>query len=145
MRSLILILLLTCAIGSISPVSSARAQSEEFLAEETPLADPALEAQAIAIFRQLRCLVCEAESLASSPAPFAIELRSAVRQHLAKGESPEEIHNWLAASYGDSIRATPAWSPASAILWLTPLAITLAAILAWLVAIRTPRKPRKPR
>ena len=98
---------------------------------ETPLADPALEAEAAAVFREVRCLVCEGESLSASRAPFASELRGAIRLRIQEGMEREEVLAWLGAAYGPEIFASPAREGWGRVLWLWPFLVAAAAAAAW--------------
>ena len=85
------------------------------------LADPAQEARAEAIGSQLRCLVCQNESIEDSQAQLAGDLRAIVRQRVAAGDSDAQIVAWLVARYGQFIRLRPAFDATTALLYLTPL------------------------
>jgi cytochrome c-type biogenesis protein CcmH len=87
------------------------------------LADPAREAQARHLFRQVRCLVCQNESIDDSEAPLAADLRRTVREQVAAGRTDAEIKRFLVARYGEFVLFQPAFSLGNAILWLTPFAI----------------------
>src|SRR3546814_19245932 len=70
---------------------------------------------------ELRCLVCQGQSIADSDAPLAGDMRHAVRSKIAAGESPGEIKAWLAARYGPWVSYDPPVDGATAFLWLGPL------------------------
>lgn len=78
-------------------------------------------ARANALFRQLRCVVCEGESVAESQAEVARDLREEVRRRLAAGESEEEIKAYLVSRYGEFILMQPPFEPITYALWLGPL------------------------
>lgn len=102
------------------------------LAVDTPdemLPDPALEQKAQQIGQQLRCLVCQNESIEESSAPLAKDLRHIVRQQLQQGHSTTEIETWMTQRYGEFIRLRPGFSPATALLWLMPLLSLMVALL----------------
>lgn len=102
------------------------------LAVDTPdemLPDPALEQKAQQIGQQLRCLVCQNESIEESSAPLAKDLRHIVRQQLQQGRSTTEIETWMTQRYGEFIRLRPSFSPATALLWLMPLLSLMVALL----------------
>lgn len=102
------------------------------LAVDTPdemLPDPALEQKAQQIGQQLRCLVCQNESIEESSAPLARDLRHIVRQQLQQGRSPQDIESWMVQRYGEFIRLRPALSMATALLWLMPLLSLMMALL----------------
>ena len=71
------------------------------------LPDPAKERQARALMDSIRCLVCQGESIADSPAEMAGDMRSLVRERILAGESPDSIRQWLISRYGDQISLQP--------------------------------------
>ncbi len=87
------------------------------------LRNPAQEAHARGLFRQVRCLVCQNESIDDSEAPLAGDLRALVRQQVAAGRSDADIEAFLVKRYGEFVLLKPAFSAANALLWLTPFAI----------------------
>ena len=96
----------------------------------TPLADPAQEAKAQALMHELRCLVCQNQSIADSHADMAGDMRAVVRERIAAGEEPEAVRSWLISRYGDWVSfAPPAKGPTLA-LWLAPLAFLALGLLA---------------
>jgi cytochrome c-type biogenesis protein CcmH len=90
------------------------------------LPDPAQEARAVQIGRQLRCLVCQNESIEDSGADLARDLRHIVRERVAAGQSDQQIINWLVARYGDFVRLKPPLNGSTLLLWGSPL-VALAA------------------
>ena len=86
------------------------------------LSDPAQEARAQKIMQELRCLVCQNESIAESNADLAGDLRHIVRQHVAAGDSEKEIKAFMVARYGDWILLKPPFKPINYVLWLAPFA-----------------------
>ena len=98
---------------------------------ERSLRDLELEGVALDLFRELRCLVCEGESLAASRAPFAVELRCAIRERLGGGETVNEVRAWLLESYGAEIFATPDLSLGSLALWLIPAVVVVLCVIFW--------------
>ncbi|MGW8136918.1 cytochrome c-type biogenesis protein [Sphingomonas zeae] len=96
----------------------------------TQLPDPRAEAQARALMGELRCVVCQGQSIADSDADMAADMRALVRQRIARGESPEAIRYWLIERYGDYVSYDPPLSGATALLWTTP--ILLLALGAWI-------------
>ena len=93
---------------------------------DQPLADPAKEAQARTFMREIRCVVCQSQSIDESDAEIAAQLRNAIREQMAAGKSPDEIRDYLVARYGDFVLLDPPFKPATLILWIGPFA--LAAI-----------------
>lgn len=98
------------------------------------LPDPKQEAEAQALMEQLRCLVCQGQSIADSDAELAGDMRDLVRRRIAAGEKPSAIRAWLIRRYGTWISYKPTAEPAAWPLWLAPLALLL--IGAWLVRRR---------
>ncbi len=91
------------------------------------LADPALEARAEAIGRELRCLVCQNESIEESQAALAHDLRLLIRRHLAAGDSDRQVVDFLVRRYGIFILLDPPFEPATYLLWLGPPLLVLGA------------------
>jgi cytochrome c-type biogenesis protein CcmH len=98
------------------------------------LADPALEDKAATLMHELRCLVCQGQSIADSDAPLAGDMRHEVRSRIAAGESPDAVRAWLIARYGKWVTYDPPFDAATAFLWLGPLAFLLAGL--WLARSR---------
>lgn len=104
-----------------------------------PVADtfssPAMETRARALQRQLRCLVCQGESIDESQAPLAAELRHLVRQQMAEGKSDAQIKQFLVARYGDFILMKPPLQPDTYVLWLAPFVVLLGAggVAYWVI------------
>lgn len=94
--------------------------------------DPALEARARHLQRQLRCLVCQGESVDESGSPFAADIRALVRRQIAAGKSDQQIQDFLVARYGDFILMRPPLQPDTWLLWLAPfLALAAGGLVAW--------------
>ena len=94
------------------------------------------EARYRALIGELRCLVCQNQSIADSNAPLAADLREQVRLQIAAGRSDEEIIDYLTARYGDFVRYRPAFTSRTLMLWLGPFALLLlggsaAAFFIW--------------
>lgn len=87
------------------------------------LPDPAQEARARTLFREVRCLVCQNESIDDSQADLAADLRRIVRQEIAQGRSDREIRAFLVARYGEFVLLKPPFSIGNAVLWLAPVGI----------------------
>jgi len=98
------------------------------------LPDPEQEAKAQDLMAELRCLVCQGQSIADSDAELAGDMRDLVRRRIAAGEKPSTIRGWLIQRYGTWISYKPTDEPAAWPLWLTPLALLLAG--AWLIRRR---------
>jgi cytochrome c-type biogenesis protein CcmH len=87
------------------------------------LKDPAQEARARALFRQIRCVVCQSESIDESDADIAHDLRQLVRGEVAAGDSDQEIKASLVQRYGEFVLLQPPFSPGNALLWLAPFLV----------------------
>ncbi|MBB6253518.1 cytochrome c-type biogenesis protein [Nitrospirillum iridis] len=97
------------------------------------LPDPALEARARGLSKDLRCLVCQNQSIDDSDAPLARDLRLLLRERLVKGDSDAQAVAFLTDRYGDYVLLRPPVRPATYLLWFGPFALLLAggAILLW--------------
>jgi len=94
------------------------------------LPDPRQEVQAQTLMEQLRCLVCQGQSIADSDAELAGDMRDLVRRRIAAGEKPASIRAWLIQRYGTWISYRPTAEPTAWPLWLAPLALlVLGAVL----------------
>jgi len=100
------------------------------------LSDPALEARARAISKELRCMVCQNESIDDSEAPLAHDLRVLVRERLKAGDSNEQIIHFLVARYGEFVLLRPPLSWHTVALWGTPPAILLLGIVMIVIVER---------
>ena len=99
----------------------------------------AVEAQAREVGRQLRCVVCQNQSIEESDAPLAADMRKLVRDRLAAGESEAEVIALMRDRYGDYVLLMPPVQGNTMILWAGPVIILLAFLLWWIASIR--RKP----
>ncbi|MEO8115965.1 MAG: cytochrome c-type biogenesis protein [Phenylobacterium sp.] len=100
------------------------------------LADPAKEARARAIFREVRCLVCQNESIDDSEAELAHDLRVIVREQVAAGRSDNEIKRFLTDRYGEFVLLQPAFSAGNLALWAGPFLIVLMGGVLLFVRLR---------
>jgi cytochrome c-type biogenesis protein CcmH len=100
--------------------------------EEVAHPDPAVEARLKALGEELRCLVCQNQTLADSNAPLAEDLRNEIRGQIAKGKSDDEIREYLVDRYGDFVLYRPPWKATTLLLWLGPF--VLLAVGAWIFA-----------
>ncbi|WP_408744529.1 cytochrome c-type biogenesis protein [Acetobacter indonesiensis] len=109
------------------------------------LPDPKQEARAEAIGSQLRCLVCQNESIEDSGAGLARDLRKVVREHVAKGETDKQIMDWMVDRYGNFIRLSPPLSIGTLLLWSMPvLALLLGLATAFFAYRRRAAAPAAP-
>ena len=101
------------------------------------LSDPALEMRAREISRELRCVVCQNESVDDSPAEVARDIRRAVRERLVAGDTDRQVLDYMVARYGDYVLLQPPFKTRTLILWLgTPLVLLLGASGLWLASRR---------
>jgi len=105
------------------------------------LKDPAQEARARALFRQIRCLVCQNESIDDSDADLAEDLRKLVRGQVAEGKTDAEVRSYLTDRYGDFVLLKPRFSAGNAILWLAPFAVVLVGGVAFVMLRRRETTP----
>ena len=103
------------------------------------LADPALEARARALSQELRCLVCQNQSIDDSSADLAHDLRVLVRERLTAGDSDADVLRYLTSRYGDYVLLNPPVKPATWLLWFGPPALLVIGGLALLLAQRRRR------
>ncbi len=109
-------------------------------AEPGTLSDPKLEARAVTLQKELRCLVCQGESLDESNAPLAADLRHLIRVRIAAGDTNEAVERYLVARYGDFILMKPPLEPQTYFLWFGPLAVLLfGGAIAGAVVLRARR------
>src|SRR5271166_6994051 len=125
---LFLLLLVLCW-----PLAAQAVQPDEMLS------DPQLEARARALSRELRCMVCQNQSIDDSEAPLARDLRILVRERLRAGDSDPQVMNFLVSRYGEFVLLRPPFEWHTAILWLTPVLALLAGAIALLAALRRRR------
>ena len=122
MTRFVLAFMLLCA-----PVLAARAPES--------LPNPQQEAHARALQKEFRCLVCQGESIDESNAPLAADLRRLIREHIARGESDEQIRRYLVARYGKFILMKPPLEGDTYLLWFAPLVILVAGCAIAAVAV----------
>lgn len=108
------------------------------------LKDPKLEARARELSSELRCLVCQNESIDESQATLAHDLRVLIRQRIAAGESNQQVRDYLVSRYGDFILLKPPFKPETLLLWGTPLLILLCGGGAILLSLRRRTPASKP-
>jgi cytochrome c-type biogenesis protein CcmH len=103
---------------------------------EGQFSDPALQERYENITRELRCLVCQNETIADSNATLARDLRKEVREMIAAGKSDEDIKQFMLARYGDFVLYKPRLTPTNFLLWASPVLLLLGGAGAALVFIR---------
>ena len=130
-RNAFLALGFLAAVAGVHPVFAV--QPDEILSDET------LEARARALSRDLRCMVCQNQSIDDSDAPLARDLRVLVRERLTAGDSDDQVMNFLVARYGAFVLLKPPFEWHTAVLWLSPAAALLAGAIAMFAAVRRRR------
>lgn len=96
--------------------------------DEKPLPDPAQEAQARALMKEIRCLVCQNQSIEDSNADLARDLRAIVRERIALGDSPENVRSYLVDRYGDWVLLKPPVKTSTYFLWASPFLAVLVIV-----------------
>jgi cytochrome c-type biogenesis protein CcmH len=105
--------------------------------EATPLAsDPALEQRLVSISEEMRCLVCQNESLSGSRSELAQDLRREIRDLIQQGKTDAEIRTFMVDRYGDFILYRPPVKPTTWLLWIGPFVLLFAGIVALLMYLR---------
>jgi cytochrome c-type biogenesis protein CcmH len=106
-------------------------------AEAPPAAaDPALEKRLMQLASELRCLVCQNQSLADSHADLAVDLRNEVREQMKAGKSDDQIRAWMTARYGDFVLYRPPVKSTTMLLWLGPFLLLVVAVAGLVVYLR---------
>ena len=108
------------------------------------LSDPALEARARTLSKELRCLVCQNESIDDSSADLAHDLRVLVRDRIEKGDTDKEALDYIVARYGEFVLLKPRFDLRNAALWGTPVALLLAGGLFMVAGARRRQKLSSP-
>jgi len=103
-------------------------------------ADPALEARVMAVAEELRCLVCQNETIAASHADLAVDLRKQIRTQLSEGQSEQQILDFMVERYGDFVLYRPRLSATTVLLWVGPFALLLVAGVVMARTIRARKK-----
>jgi cytochrome c-type biogenesis protein CcmH len=114
--------------------------------------DPEVERRLKALAEELRCLVCQNQTIADSNAPLAIDLRNQIRGQIAQGRSDDQIRGYMVERYGDFVLYRPPFKALTLVLWLGPFVLLAAgALIGWKivrrrrVAAEAPQVPEKRR
>ena len=99
-------------------------------------ADPALEARVMSLSNELRCLVCQNETIAASNADLAVDLRNQVREMLRQGRSDAEVMRYMTDRYGDFVLYRPPVKPSTWVLWYGPAVLLLGGGAALVLVLR---------
>ncbi len=108
------------------------------------LKDPALEQRARALSQELRCMVCQNQSIDDSDAPLAKDLRVLVRERLTAGDSDRQVINFLVERYGEFVLLKPRFTPHTILLWLAPFAVLIAGGVGLIAFLRRRRTDDSP-
>jgi cytochrome c-type biogenesis protein CcmH len=105
--------------------------------EAEPLADdPVVEQRLINIAEEMRCLVCQNESLAASRADLAVDLRKELREQIRLGRSDDEIRDFMVSRYGDFVLYRPRVKPVTWLLWIGPFVLMIGGIVVLMMYLR---------
>ncbi|HMG47468.1 MAG TPA: cytochrome c-type biogenesis protein [Allosphingosinicella sp.] len=132
-------LLFAVALATAAPAFADSSLPPAELAD-TQLADPRQERQAKALMEEIRCLVCQGQSIADSNAEMAGDMRALIRRRIQAGETPASIRAWLVARYGHWVSYDPPLEPITWPLWALPILLVLAGL--WLARGRFRRRRR---
>jgi cytochrome c-type biogenesis protein CcmH len=133
MRALVLALIVVMQIGAALAVTP-----------DEMLKDPALEARARALSQQLRCMVCQNQSIDDSEAPLAHDLRVLVRQRLSAGDTDKQVIDFLVSRYGEFVLLKPRFEWRTALLWIVPPAVLVIGGIALFVLARRRQRQDTP-
>ena len=122
------------ALVSVAPSGAAWAKEAVPMAE-----DPALEERLFALSVELRCLVCQNQTLAESDAELAQDLRREIRDMMKRGMDDAEIIDFLVQRYGDFVLYRPPFKATTVLLWFGPLILIAIAAALWIVTVRRRR------
>jgi cytochrome c-type biogenesis protein CcmH len=118
------------ALALLSPACAFAVQPDEVLA------DPVLEGRARALSKELRCLVCQNQSIDDSAAPLARDLRVLVRERLTGGDNDQQVLDFLVARYGEFVLLKPRFAWHNALLWLGPPGVLIGGGLLLMMTAR---------
>ena len=128
LKLIVVLLALTAAVPAVA------VQPDEVLADAT------LEARARALSKELRCMVCQNQSIDDSDAPLARDLRLLVRERISAGDTDSQVLDFLVARYGEFVLLKPRFNPHTVLLWLLPpLALMGGGIALWVYSNRRRR------
>jgi len=111
-------------------------------AQEPQLADPALEQRARNLSYEIRCVVCQSQSVAESDSDIARDMRGLIREQIAAGQSDQQIRDYLVARYGDFVLFEPPFKATTYVLWIGPFALLALASIG--VAVYFRRRAAQP-
>ena len=134
-----LLALAACLVGLAGLLFGGRA----YAVDPTQLPDPRLQQRYLALTHELRCVQCQNEAIADSPAGIAADLRREVAEMLVAGKSDDDVRNFMLARYGDFVLFRPRFAPKTAWVWVTPgVLLLIGAFVSWrIVRARTALVP----
>jgi cytochrome c-type biogenesis protein CcmH len=117
------------------------AQHASAQSSELANADAKTEARLKVLAEELRCLVCQNQTIADSNAPLAVDLRNQIRTQIGQGRSDDQIRDYMVQRYGDFVLYRPPFKATTALLWVGPFALVLLGAGIWLALVRR-RRPQ---
>jgi cytochrome c-type biogenesis protein CcmH len=105
-------------------------------AAEVARADPRVEERLRVLAEEMRCLVCQNQTIADSNAPLALDLRNQIRSQIAQGRSDAQIRDYMVERYGDFVLYRPPLKPSTALLWLGPFVLLAVGVIVFLRVTR---------
>ncbi len=120
-------------VATVALLLAFAAQAKEAIPESP---DPALEARMVRVTSELRCLVCQNQTIADSHADLAVDLRAQVREQLKAGRSDDQIIEYMTARYGDFVLYRPPFKATTALLWLGPALMLAIGLVALAIVLR---------
>lgn len=119
-----------CVVAALSTMTALAVGLEE------PFADPVLEAEYQALINEVRCPMCQNQTIADSTAPIAADLRREIRELMAGGASRDEAAQFLVDRYGDFVLYRPPFQPTTWALWAAPIVLSVLGLLVFARTVR---------
>ena len=113
-------------------------------ATEVAKPDPVIESRLKALAEELRCLVCQNQTIADSNAPLALDLRNQIRQQIAAGRDDAQIRAYMVERYGDFVLYRPPFKATTAVLWLGPMMLIVIGAVVFFLVVRKRRAVTAP-
>jgi cytochrome c-type biogenesis protein CcmH len=130
------------ALALLAPLAWAQAPAPKPV--PAPLEDPALDKRVAGLAHELRCLVCQNQSLAESNAPLAVDLRNQIREQLVAGASEKDVREFMVARYGDFVLYNPPVKASTLALWAGPFVLLIAGVVLLWRRVARRRAPEAP-
>jgi cytochrome c-type biogenesis protein CcmH len=125
-----------CLLAAVLALSISAARAKEAV---PVAADPATEQRAMQLAEELRCLVCQNQSLADSHAELALDLKQQIREQVKAGKSDSQVIDYMVERYGDFVLYRPPFKATTALLWLGPFVLLLAAVSGLFIYLKRRR------